>query len=152
MLSLAGLWPSTSDVCTYTAGPSSTPRPNGTCSMMLSFTRLPNTLSASQTVTPTAYAGYNGSDAGVAHVPDAKYDAVLAELKSPPAFSVRYSGGDMDRFKDTCPDTDLATFLDGQWVVNYATYAMFNAGFLPISATLETAQPAPAFNSLLQSK
>ena len=130
-LTLVGLWPSTSDVCTYAAQPTST-RTGGTCSIVLISTQLPNTLSASQTVTPTTYAGYLNADAGVRQVPDAKYNAVLAELDSPASFSIRYNAGDTVRFKDNCPDADLTSYLaQGMGAnVNY-----FNVGFLPIFST-----------------
>ena len=131
-LTLVGLWPSTSDVCTYAAQPTSTTKTGGTCSVVLISTHLPDTLSASQTVTPTAYAGYRDADAGVRQVPDAKYNAVLAELDSPASFSIRYNAADTVRFKDNCPDADLTSYLaQGMGAnVNY-----FNVGFLPIFST-----------------
>jgi hypothetical protein len=134
-MALVGLWPSESNVCTYRLDPSVKGVPGSFCSIYLSYTKLPQTLSASQTVTPPAFAGYLGSDAGAAHVPDAKYDAVLAELKSPAALSIVYSGSDMVRFKDSCPDPDLAEYLKGQWAISDMTYAFFNNGFLPIAST-----------------
>ena len=131
-LTLVGLWPSTSDVCTYAAQPTSTTEKGGTCSIVLTSTQLPTTLSASQTVTPTAYAGYRDADAGVRQVPDAKYDAVLAELDSPASFSIRYNAADTVRFKDNCPDADLTSYLT-QGMGGNVIY--FNRGFLPIFST-----------------
>ena len=106
--------------------------------MVLAFTRLDNTLAASQSATPITYAGFTGYVAGAAHIPDAKYDAVLAQLRAPAGFTVQYSGGDMDRFKDSCPDPDLTKFLTNYWVVNYTTYGMFNDDLLPIASTSGT--------------
>ena len=131
-LTLVGLWPSTSDVCTYAAQPTSTTKTGGTCSVVLISTHLPDTLSALQTVTPTTYAGFVGGDAGATQIPDAKYDAVLAELDSPASFSIRYSGGDTKRFKDTCPDADLTSYL-AHAIGPDVSY--FNWGYLPIFST-----------------
>lgn len=63
-LMLAALWPVTSDVCTYS--PTIRPGTNGSCSIVLSSIALPDTLSASQTATPTVFTGGIGVAPGVA--------------------------------------------------------------------------------------
>ena len=67
------------------------------------FTRHGTELGADATSTAETFAGFLGITPGVAHIPDANYDAVLAALKHPAGYAIAYAGYDNDRFNDTCP-------------------------------------------------
>ena len=98
MVELEAYWPRSSVMC---AALKATIYPR--CSLKMAFTRPGTELNADATSTAETFAGFLGIAPGVAHVPDASYDAVLAALKHPAGYAITYTGYDNDRFNDTCP-------------------------------------------------
>lgn len=139
---LLAQWPGSSAVCKAI-------HPSGTapCSIELAHTRPGNELAVRASSTSQTYAGARNYDAGLAHIPDADYDAVLAGLKAPASYAVTYTGGDDIRFKNSCPDPDLTAYLAQAFAPGSAANG-FNGSLLPIydtsgtcHATLQLAQP-----------
>lgn len=109
-LYLVGLWKLTSPVCSVAVEGQmiDSSGPVKYCGVTIAFGRLPDTVSAGQTVDLQVYSGLeNGVGlAGVAHVPDADYPAVSEALQHPDNFEIVYSAQDNARFASSCAPGD----------------------------------------------
>lgn len=131
-ISLVGLWPSTSRLCRYAVQGGGVAGDSTKCGVVLAFVNLDNTLGAEQTMEPTVYAGAYGRRPGLVGVPDKDVDAVTTGIAHPESYILAYSANDNRRFASTCPNIDLESYLDEQWMKNYVTYNLYNSGYMPI--------------------
>lgn len=128
-LYLVALWKLTSPVCVAAVKmvfvESSTPV--AYCGVVITFGRVPNTVSAGETVDLKVYSGVdNGMGlAGVAHIPDADYVAVSEALKHPDNFEIVYSSDDNTRFAASCKRSSQA---------DAEASAVYNNGLMPLWA------------------